>query len=147
MDNNNQISFGLRFSKINVLSYTQNNISDIETKNDAKIEYLSSFQLKVYQELSEIAILATIKLVLNDTKELFAELKVECHFEVKPFENAVKLSANKTEFEIPNDLLVHLSSLSVGTIRGILHEKFKGTPLQKEVFPLINPKELLNSQK
>ncbi len=144
MDNNNQISLNLRYSKINVLRYSQYDINSFDFTKEALIEYQSSFQIKIIQETSEIAILSTVKLVITETKELFAELKVENFFELKPFDIAVKLKDNKTEFEIPNDLLTHLTSLVVGTIRGILHEKLKGTLLQKEVFPLINTKELVN---
>lgn len=146
MDNNNQITFGLRFSKINVLRYSQYDIADLDVNRKVLIEYQNTFQLKVIKESSEVAILSIIKLFLTETNELFAELKVECFFEVNPFDVAIKLKNNNSEFEVPNDLLIHLTSLSVGTVRGILHEKLKGTPLQNEVLPLINPKELLSKE-
>lgn len=145
MENVIQLEFGLRFSNINVLSYSQYDISKIDDNKEASIEFQSNFQVKILKDTSEIVIFSTINLLSIDTKALLAELKIECYFEVKPFDRVV-IQKSENEFQIPDDLLVQLISLSISTIRGILHEKLKGTNLQKEIFPLINPKDLLNKE-
>jgi hypothetical protein len=142
MDDNKHSTFGMRFSKINVLRYSQYDISNFDVSKDALIEYQTNFQFKIQKESSEIVILGNVKLFLIETKELFAELKVECFFELKPFDDAIKQKENS--YDVPNDLLISLTTIVIGTIRGILHEKLKGTPLQKEVYPLMNTKELMN---
>lgn len=145
MENVIQIEFALRYSNINVLSYSQYDISKIDDKKEASIEFQSNFQVKILKDTSEIVIFSTINLLSIDTKALLAELKIECYFEIKPFDKVI-IQKSETEFQIPDDLLIQLISLSVSTIRGILHEKLKGTNLQKEIFPLINPKDLLNKE-
>ncbi len=137
---NKQVTLKMRFSKINVLRFSQYDVSQFDTTRDALIEYQSSFSVSAQKETNEIVTLADIKLVLLETKELYADLKVECNYEVLPFDF---INIDGTKFELPKDLVYHLISLSISTIRGILHEKLKGTPLQKEVFPLIDPKEMI----
>ena len=80
--------------------------------------------------------LIIVKLVLLETKEDFAALKVESFFELKPFNNVIqKVNDN---FDIPDGILVNIATLSAGTVRGILFEKLKGTIVEKEVYPLID---------
>lgn len=141
MENKKESTFGMKFSRINVSRYSQYDISNFDESAKPLVEYQTNFQLRIIKESNEVGILATVKLILIESKELFAELKVECFFEIKPFDSIIK-QKDENNFEISNEIITNLTSVVIGTIRGILYEKLKGTPLQNEVFPLISSKDL-----
>ena len=62
-------------------------------------------------------------------------------FMINNIESVVKHEKGSTQ--IDNNVLVILLNISISTLRGIIFEKTKGTVLQKEFLPIINPKMLL----
>ena len=142
MQNNKQTTFAMRFSKINVLRYSQNDVEDFNPNKGPLVEFQTSFQLRISEDTNEIGILATVKMVIIKTKELFAELRLECFFEIKPLEQVI--IKEDIDIKVPKDLLRNLTSIVIGTIRGVLHEKLKGTQLQNEVYPLVSAEDLIN---
>lgn len=142
MDKN--VKYELRFSKIKVIGFSQ---FDQDLEFDANVfplfEFLTNVSFRVIPEHSSIACLITVELRVIETKEKFAELKVETQFEISPFESmVVPNQMDNSKFDIPNLLITSLSSFSISTVRGILFEKLKGTIAQNEIFPLMD----LNSQ-
>uniref|UniRef100_UPI00404A92AE hypothetical protein n=1 Tax=Gelidibacter sp. TaxID=2018083 RepID=UPI00404A92AE len=146
MENKN-ITLNLRFAEIKVIKYSQFDLEKDFKKDDKPlIEFQSNFQFKVLELEEKISCLVSVSIVMIETKEEFAELKVENVFEIKPFKDVV-MSKIKNSYEIPNEILHNLVSISISTVRGILSEKLKGTIVQNEVYPLINPASLFENIK
>lgn len=145
MDKN--ITLNLRFAEIKVSKYSQYDLEK-DFKKDAKplIEFQSNFQFKVLEKEERLSCLVTVLIIIIETKEVFAELKVENVFEIKPFKDVVK-SKTEDSYDIPDAILYNLVSLSISTVRGILSEKLKGTIVQNEVYPLVDPISLFDSKK
>lgn len=138
------IKLGLRYSSINVLKFSQYDVGDFDAKNDDIIEYQTDFAAIVLEKTEEIGIQTTIKLKIIEIDEIFCELKVESRFQVVPFNDIIV--KNDKGYDIPDGLLVNFTAIILGTIRGILYEKLKGTILQNEVLPLIDINDLMKNQ-
>lgn len=74
----------------------------------------------------------------------FITLEVDCFFEInkkgwKTFER------DNGDIILPNNLIGHLTVLSIGTTRGILHTKTEGTRYNKYILPTINVNELIDN--
>jgi hypothetical protein len=141
------ITFNLRFAEIQVSKYSQFDlIKEFNKSKKPLIEFQSDFQFKVVKNEGKIICIVTVKLIVIETKEDFAELKVENAFNIEPFGEVVKTVDDKN-YDIPNPVLHNLVSLSISTVRGILFEKLKGTIAQNEVYPLINAASLFKEKK
>ena len=139
--NKKTISLDMRYKEIKVLKFLQfDTEADLSTLKTPIVEFQTNFQFRVLDNEELIACLTIVKLVLMETKEDFAELKIENFFEIKPFNDVIK--KKEDGFEIPNGIIVNIASISASTLRGILHEKLKGTIAEKEVYPLINVNDL-----
>ena len=142
-----KITFNLRYAEINVSKYSQFDLEKKFSKDEKPlIEFQSNFQFRVEKEEDKLVCIVTVKLIVLETKEDFAELKVENSFNIKPFDEVVKIEGNDT-YDIPNPVLHNIVSLSISTVRGILSEKLKGTIAQNEVYPLINAASLFQDKK
>ena len=55
------------------------------------------------------------------------------------------VEAIKAEGKIPIDFLRYMGSISVGTIRGVIHAKTEGTVLNPVVMPPVNLEEMVKN--
>lgn len=141
-----ELTFNLRFAEIKLIEYSQ---FDLEQEFDINakglIEFQSKFNFRVLSKEEKIGCIVDVKLVINETKEEFAQIKVENYFNIEPFKEVVK-EKSPNNYDIPNPLLHNLVSLSISTVRGIISEKLKGTIAQREVYPLINLDNLFKNK-
>ncbi len=143
---NKKVTFNLRFAEINVSKYSQFDLEKEFNKDEKPfIEFQSNFQFKVLEKEEKLVCIVSVELIIIETKEVFAELKVENIFNIMPFDDVVK-SESDDSYNIPNPVLHNLFSLSISTFRGILSEKLKGTIAQNEVYPLINAAAILKNK-
>lgn len=147
METKNEIKLQMRISSINVLKFCQYDVKNFLPEN-GNLEFKSNFEFKILEESNEIGILSTIILNVVNLNTHFGELKVLINFNINPFKDVVKIIDGKS-FNIPDMLLSNLTNIATGTVRGILYEKFKGSVIQNEVFPLLDINNLLkgNQQK
>jgi hypothetical protein len=142
MEGNKSVKFQMRISSINVLKFSQFDLADFDTNKKNLVEYQSSFEVKVLDESEEIGIQANVKLKIIELDEYFGELKVLFKFHLTPFDVVAK-KIDEVSFQIPDFLMLNFTNIVIGTLRGILFEKLKGTPLQNEIFPLIDLNEIV----
>jgi hypothetical protein len=141
-----ELTFNLRFSEIKLIKYSQFDIEkEFDTEAKGLIEFQSNFNFKILFKEEKIVCIVDVKLVINETKEEFAQIKVENYFNVDPFKEVIK-EKSPNNYDIPNPLLHNLVLLSISTVRGIMSEKLKGTIAQREVYPLINIDNLFKNK-
>ena len=139
MDNKKDIQFQMKISSINVMRFSQYDVEDNTKQNT--IEYQSDFGIRILEETSEIAIETTVKLKSQGLDKYLGELKTLIKFNIRPFGTVIKKEGGS--YQIPNDLMLNLFNIVTGTVRGILHERLRGTSLQNEIFPLIDVNQLI----
>ncbi|QEC52157.1 hypothetical protein EDD80_1065 [Anseongella ginsenosidimutans] len=133
--------FQMRISSIIVSGFSQYEVGAFNIEADDALEFQSEFQVRVLSDSSELEVLTTVKLNIRELNTLFGELKTSVRFKVLPFELVVKKA--EEGYQIPDTLMVNLFGIVTGTVRGILYERLRGTILQNEILPLLNPKELI----
>jgi len=111
-----------------------------------------------FKEESEIKIQVNIRFAADNKSKLigvfttftfetnqrqFLIIEVGCHFNIESeaWENMFIEESNL--LKIPKGFLRHLSVITVGTTRGILHAKTENTPFNKFHLPTINVAELI----
>lgn len=147
MDKKN-ITLNMRFTDIKVSKYLQYDLQiDFDNEKKPLVQFQSNFNFQVLEDTEKISCLIDVKILILETEEVFAELKVENIFEIKPFTDIIKPNSNKNGFNIPDAILINLVSISISTVRGILSEKLKGTIVQNEIFPLIDPLSIFKKTK
>lgn len=71
------------------------------------------------------------------------EVKVKFDIEPKAFQGLLVTKEEKTSVVIPVGLSRHLATLTVGTARGVLHERLSKTKLNEFIFPTIDLTKIL----
>ncbi len=147
MSNVKKMSFEMKIDGIKIINFSQSNLElEFEKGFKAKVEFRTDFAFGVFPDTSKLSCLLTIKVLLPELNDEFAELKVEFSFKIKPF-NEIVINKGENAFEIPDTLMHNLASISLSSARGILFEKLRGTVLQNEIFPLVNPANLFEKKK
>ncbi len=71
----------------------------------------------------------------------FVILKILCEFGIGP--ETFSGFKKEDEYVIPKNFITHLTVLTVGTARGILHAKLEKTGFEKFLLPTLNISELI----
>lgn len=93
----------------------------------------------VRTDLHQVRNVISVNYVQNE--KLLLVVQLACYYDIAPdgFE------AIKKDGKIPVDFLRYMGSISVGTIRGVIHTKTEGTVLNPVVLPPINLEEMIKS--
>lgn len=131
-------NIGFRIQNIETLQYAvlQENVAE------NKLTLASSFSYGLDAESKIIRTIFRYELLHEEKPALLIEIAVDCAIEPASFDEKIQ-EANG--FRIPKDLAIHFAMISVGTARGILHEKTKDLPLNKYPIPTINVKQAIHN--
>ena len=76
----------------------------------------------------------------TQNEKLLLTVQIACYFDI----DSPAFNTLKQEGTIPVDFLRYMGSISVGTLRGIIHAKTEGTVLNPIVLPPINLDVIIN---
>jgi len=110
-------------------------------KEEENIQIETGYGYEIDPENYTVAVRFSILFKCNEAP--FIVLKLTCSFDVeKPsFENLFDTESGKYIF--PKDFLIHLTVLTIGTARGILHAKLEKTGFEKYMLPTLNVSDLI----
>ncbi|WP_026994851.1 hypothetical protein [Flectobacillus major] len=135
----------MRISSIQVLSFSQFEIAGLDPIEDREIEFQTQYDLRLFEETSEIGITSVVVLKLMKRNVNYAEMKTLVKFKIDPLSSVIRKDSPNS-FALPDTLVLNLTTIVTGTIRGILSERMKGTVFQNEVFPLVDLNSILQQQ-
>lgn len=75
------------------------------------------------------------ELLQQQAPAILIEVAIDFAIEPECFDKQINQSG---DFIIPRDFAIHLAMIAVGTTRGVLHEKTKGTPANAFPIPTID---------
>lgn len=104
-----------------------------------KLELSSNFQFRIDTETKRMGVFATFQ--FESGKNTFIKLEVSCHFDIE--EDAWASFMLENEIRVPVGFARHLSMLTIGTARGILHCKTEGTSFNAFPLPTINVAQIV----
>lgn len=104
-----------------------------------KTNLTTGLEFKVSKDKKQIG--AFVTFTFEQTKKAFLKIQISCHFGVDP--NSWDKFYSGSNIVIPKGFMAHLTMITVGTARGVLHAKTDGTQFNKFLLPMINVTELI----
>lgn len=128
-------------------------IREIETKQFAIIEENYDSKEKVgmkvdlnFEITPDIRFLSVVlKIQFKQNEKAFLVTEISSSFEIAP--DSWKIMFNKKEniLDLPKDFLSHITALTIGVMRGVIHAKTEGNIINKHVLPTINVTEIVKT--
>lgn len=130
------IGFILRGIKTEQFAIIDTNFKEGEPAN-------AGFEIKYAASIDERVIIPIVKFTFDQNKVPFLILEVSCHFEIEEAGFASIHNAYLKQIQIPLDFAMHITMLTVGTARGVLHAKTESTVFSQFIIPTINLTEIV----
>ena len=105
-----------------------------------KTNLTTGLEFKINKEKKELAVFATF--TFEQTKKAFLKIQISCYFGIAP-KSWDKFCSGST-IVFPKEFIAHLTMLTIGSARGVLHAKTDGTQFNKFLLPTIDVTELIN---
>jgi len=126
-------------------------LSRITTEQFALIEdnFESGYEVKIHVNIRFAAdnkaklVGVFTKFTFETNQKQFLIIEVGCHFNIEPKAWEDMFVEESNQLTIPKGFLRHLTLITVGTARGILHAKTENTPYNKFYLPTINVADLI----
>lgn len=133
---NNHINLGIK--KIKEIEFFVN--EEIPFTNSDEINI--SFELKLNFNLKENSVEMILSVIMSNTSEkVFMRIKTSNVFIILELNSLYK--AENESFNIPDNILVTMLSLSISHSRALLSKNCLGTKFSEIIIPIINPTEVL----
>lgn len=84
-----------------------------------------------------------LQLLLLNKQKVFIKIQVSCHFNIEP--DTWTSFLKDSNVVVPKNFISHLTILTIGTSRGILHAKTEGTEFNQFILPTINVNQLVDA--
>lgn len=143
--------FGFAIKGINLLNFNYSNpiiaVKDFDPKN-SQIEARVNINYRWNIEANLFAVSVNFIYTHNPNEQNIEllNLTVLLEFIVEDLSNHLKVHS-PNDFEMNQELETTFVSIAISTSRGILFAKTSDTQLNKFIFPLVNPSDLLVSKK
>lgn len=101
-----------------------------------EVKLNTQIQFSINPDQKMLGVKAVFK--FEQTKIPFLLVEASCHFQITEKAWDSFIQEETKAFVVPAGFMCHLSMLTVGTVRGILHAKTENTPFNKYLIPTIN---------
>jgi hypothetical protein len=105
------------------------------------VDLESQLQFKFDQKQHLIGVAIGFEYV--QTKKTLLKILVSCHFKIEADSWQAFSGTQAGKLVVPKGFLAHLSTITVGTARGVLHVKTEHTPFAMFILPAINVAEMI----
>jgi hypothetical protein len=123
---------------------TQFAIIEDSYKDDCAMDLSVGVPISASDEDNAIEVALSVQFKCESSSPfIILEVKVKFDIEPEAFQTLVVSKKKKTTIVIPVGLARHLATLTVGTARGILHERLSKTKLNGFVLPTIDLTKIL----
>lgn len=104
-----------------------------------KSEVITDLEFRANKESHQIGVFTTFTFKI--AKKPFIILQISCHFMITDESWESCIDGSTATFS--KDFMTHLTVITIGTARGILHSKTEGTSFNRFLLPTINVTELV----
>ncbi|MCK6542456.1 hypothetical protein L6Q79_07210 [bacterium] len=133
-----QIPIQIKLEKFTIKQFVQEQMPEDIQPNE-QINFNHAIGIRVVPENEAIETHLDIKILRASNTQNLGALVTQGVFKIGPeaFQKFKELGG------IPRELFILAINLTYSTTRGIMIERFRGTPLQNAYLPIVNPDELL----
>jgi len=117
----------------------------IESAFKSDVEILFNIDSKYGINEKDRMIATFIAPAFSQNKIPFLVLEIACHFNIADDAWDKFTSKEKNKLILPLGFIRHLTMLSIGAARGVLHSKTENTAFNKFVLPTINVNEIVKN--
>jgi hypothetical protein len=110
-------------------------------KENGKIRISTAIRFGADEKQKLIAVFTSF--IYDSNQKPFIIIEAGCHFKITDSAWNEMYNIDNNCLRIPRGFLGHLTMLTIGTTRGILHSKTEGTCFNKYVLPTINVSEII----
>lgn len=125
------------------LTTEQFRIDPTDFSTDQQVDISLSFNFRHNAADEMIGVYTTLQLGQNQ-KELVL-LEVACHFKIQRETWQQVIEREEGKRILPLKYAWHLATIATGTARGVLHAQLSGTPFAHYVLPVVNLREIIQS--
>lgn len=112
-------------------------------KDDCDIELAVGVPISASDEDHAIEAALNVQFKCESAPFIILEVKIKFDIEPEAFQSLMVTKKKRTVVVIPVGLARHLATLTVGTARGVLHERLSKTKLNGFVLPTIDLTKIL----
>lgn len=138
-DEQQHMNFEIQLRGVELLSSNQR-ISTADTINVRNFNFNINIETKADAPNKLLFIIIHIEILTEDHSTILGGISVSCIFELKNFEELIKIESGG-KLTMPQPLVDVINSISLSTTRGVMFATFKGTPLHNAFLPIIDPKQ------
>ena len=131
-------TIGFTFKSINTEQFA---IIKENCKDSSNIELKTGLGFGLDKENRMLQV--RLNVIFEDNKLPFIILQVACFFEITQDSFSAFMVQDDGKLVVPCGLAKHLSVLTIGTARGVLHTKTENTEFNKFLLPTINVEEMV----
>jgi hypothetical protein len=139
----------IKILEVNEIAFSMKPLSeDInELEFGKNLQYGLGFNLNIEQKSNTFRIRTLVNYSINKINDIMVSSEVEVVFHVKNLNKVVLLDEQTKKLDIQNEFLATLIGVCIGTSRGVLSTKTKGTPFATVPLPIINSKDVVLKMK
>lgn len=134
--NSKELALKFRIANIKTLEFA---ILEENYEESTEVGLSTALQFGFDDENHAIGVDVTFKFMHNE--QSFLVISARCGFEIN--EEAFDSFKSENTITVPKGFASHLAVITVGTTRGILHEKTNNTPFNDFIIPTINLTEFI----
>lgn len=137
---NKEKSKGVKFALRNITTEQFALLEDVKI-DDAKIKIETNLRFGANDKEKVIAAFANFS--YESESKTFIVIEVGCHFLIENSAWKEMLDEESNSLNVPKGLMSHLSMITVGSARGVLHAKTENTFYNKYVLPTVNVVDMI----
>ncbi|GEM_PF-1489465 len=147
MSNKDDVS--IKILEINEVAFSMKPLSEDINKLEFEknLLYGLGFNLNIDLKSNTFKIRTLVNYAVYTVNNIIVSSEVEVVFLVKNLTKVVSTDEQTKEMHIRNEFLATLIGVCIGTSRGILSTKTKGTPFAKVPLPIINSQDVVLKMK
>ncbi|MBK8516086.1 MAG: hypothetical protein IPL55_07290 [Saprospiraceae bacterium] len=139
MEKSKQIGFQIKAIELIDSSFTSLNKPRSENPN---FQFEINLEHRISQENHIIVVICSINVFMDSKENMIGTLKASCVYQVESLSSY--FDKKKKVFNLPDQFINTINSISISTTRGIMFTMFKGTNLHNAILPIVNPSSFSN---
>jgi len=130
---------GFLLKKIQTVQFAMLDYDDVSIANELRF----GTQVKFGLESQNKALIVLAKFQFQQNEKTFLILEIACHFKVSDIAWNKFINEKSESITVPMNFIKHLVMITIGTARGILHEKTNNTKFNEFILPTVNVNDLI----
>lgn len=114
-------------------------------RDNKAFHYSINMQHRINHEQKMVFVDTLVDVQLQDKQTKVAFMKTTCIYHLESLED-YRSKTDPSRFELPQNLVTELNTISISTTRGVMFSQFRGTFLHNAILPVVEAKGFLQQK-